>query len=86
MYPSELMPPDELQRIIDITGKPVTRITLFHLAKKGLLSEFSEQADIEEYVEALDLLSFSALSRRDFLGRMDRTRLGGPTQYSSANN
>lgn len=66
----------ELQRIIDITGKPVTRITLFRLAKKGLLSEFSEQADIEEYVEALDLLSFSALARRDFLSRMDRTRLG----------
>ena len=68
---------DELRRSIDITGGPVTRVTLFHLAKKGLLSEFSEHSDIEEYVEALDLLCFSALSRRDFLGRMDRTRLGG---------
>jgi hypothetical protein len=67
----------ELQRFIDITQNPVSRLTVSQLANRDLVSEF-RAADMEEYIEAVDLLCFCALSRRDFLGRMDRARLGEP--------
>src|SRR5258708_6142333 len=65
----------ELGRIIDITGQPVTRITVAQLLNKDLVADFSP-AEMQEYIEAVDLICFSALSERDFLGRMIRDRMG----------
>jgi hypothetical protein len=69
---------EELTRVVDVTGKTVARVTILRLTDRDILAEFSAPEDWADAIESLDLACFGALARRDFLGWMDRGRLGSP--------
>jgi hypothetical protein len=64
-----------LRRFIYDNGQPVTKVALIKNHRHDLFDELTEDESVA-LREAVDLACFSSLARRDFLGRVDRNRLG----------